>query len=291
MKKIKNIILAMVGLLTIASCGTDADTVAEVKGEAGFTINVTQSSSGALLGSPESGVEIEDASVAFSDASLNLMITSVSGSLEDVEKIEIVKFFNGDLETSGDSAGSVVAETTSLPFTFSYSTISEFLEGTGVSESDLRIGDYFTFRVRVVKKDGEVYYFNSGMGRFQLTINCSYDLNGTYTMTNSVCSASVTVAISQNSDGTWYAETADGGLLQFCSTNTTIQNDGSFAVGCGGVVTAIEGGPAYCEGGGYGIGCITGGTWDQENGVLNLEHSDVFFSWSGGTYTSTYVRQ
>jgi len=99
-----------------------------------------------------------------------------------------------------------------------------------------------------------------------------------------------TVNITQNPDGTWYLETADGGLLQFCSENTTLPNPGSFIVECGGIVSPHPtNGVDYCFD--FDIGCITGGSWDQNTGILILENSNGFFEWAPSNYTSTYVRQ
>lgn len=290
MKNLLYIALVMLSILGFTACNADADVdvVAPVAGEAGIIVNVSTNSSGALLGSPEAGEDLADAEITFSDDYLNLVVTQTSGNFDvgNVNRIEIYKSLNGGEQVK-------VGETTALPYTLTYSTIDEFVEGLGVQPSDLRIGDVFAFIVKVVKNDGSVYTYSASMGRFSLTINCSYDLTGTYTMTNNVCDNPQTVTISQNSDGTWYASTADGGLLQFCSSNTSLQNDGSFAVGCGGVVDAsgTDGGPSYCAGGGYGIGCIEGGTWDQEAGVLELNHSNAFFTWAAAEYTSKYVRQ
>lgn len=289
MKNLRKMFFAIVGVLTIVSCGEDIDTVAEIKDNAGLLVNISQSK-GSFLGSPMAGMEIEEAPVSVSEASLNYVITMTAGDMSNIEKFEIVKFFNGDLETTGEATGSVVAETTTLPYTATIASVDDFLSGTGLSESDLRIGDSFTFRLKVHQKDGDSYYYNGSMGRLTLTLNCSYDLTGTYIMTNSVCASSVTVAISQNPDGSWYAETADGGLLQFCSTNSTLQNEGSFNVGCGGIVTPFDdGAPTFCDG--YGIGCIEGGSWDQDAGILILENSNDFFTWAASNYTSTYTRQ
>lgn len=291
MKKLKYLFLGLSALTAFTACNSEAQDEAEVfegRGTAGILINVSQNSSGALLGSPEAGVDLADAQIAFSADYLDFVITSVSGDFDsgDVDRLEIYKSYNGGEQI-------LVGETTELPYSFSYESIDGFVEGTGLTADQLRIGDVFTFAVKVVKNNGAVYSYGPDMGRFSLTINCSYDLAGTYLMSNDVCNNPQTVTISQNSDGTWYASTADGGLLQFCSSNTGLQNDGSFAVGCGGVVdaTATAGGPAYCSGGGYGIGCIAGGTWDQEAGILKLDHTNAFFTWASGEYTSTYVRQ
>ncbi|WP_159022771.1 hypothetical protein [Formosa sp. L2A11] len=287
----KNILYTSLVLLTILSftaCNSDAnvDVVTEVEGTAGLIINVSNNSSGALLGSPESGVDLDQASIIFSDDYLDLVITEVSGGFESgaIDHLEVYKSLNGE-------DGIKIGETTELPYSLSYSNIEAFMEGTGKESSDLRIGDVFTFSVKVVKKDGTVYTYSPSIGNFAIAINCSYDLTGTYTMTNTVCASEVDVEITQNSDGTWFASTADGGLLQFCTTNTSLQNFGSFAVSCGGIVdtSGTAGGPDYCEGGDYGIGCITGGLWDQEAGILEMTHNDAFFG--VGEYTSKYVRQ
>ncbi|HLV15423.1 MAG TPA: hypothetical protein VKY41_09600 [Xanthomarina sp.] len=285
MKKLNYLFTMLFALTLMVGCDTDPDNNVPAKDEAGLIISV-KNSGGSLLGSPEAGVPIEEADVLFSEIGLYFEINKVLGSLDNVSKFEIVKFHNGDANQGVE--GTPVAETTTLPFSFNYTTIDDFVAGTGVAANELRIGDTFTFRVKIYQNDGDVYFYNRSMGSVTLTINCAYDLTGTYTMTNSVCTNPQTVAISKNPDGTWYLETADGGLLQFCSANTTLQNDGSISVGCGGVVNQVGDGPTFC--GSNGIGCITGGSWDQDTGILTLEHSDDFFSWSGGTYTSTYTR-
>jgi len=286
-------IMLLALFVSIFSCDTDDEAeVLKDKDTAGVLIDIS-SSSGGLLGSPEAGVPIPDAIVTLTQADLNFVIKKLSGSMDGVSKLEVVKIYNGDLNQG--LTETTVAETTTLPFSFELETLDDFLVGTGVTEDQLRIGHYFTFRVKIHQTDGDVYYYHNPMGKFTLTINCSSDLNGIYTVTNSVCGPGTTnggippVAITQNPDGTWYAETADGGLLQFCTSNN-IPNPGSFAIGCGGVVDAssTNGGPDYCTYSGGAIGCITGGSWDQGSGVLQLEHLDEFFG--VGAYTSTYTR-
>ena len=118
-----------------------------------------------------------------------------------------------------------------------------------------------------------------------LSYICFADLTGTYTMTNTVCGAEVTdVTITANPDGGWYLSTADGGLLQYCTTNTGLQNDGVIIEVCGDILPTDE--FAFCAS--NGIGCITGGDWDAETGTLTLQHNDTFFG--VGNYSSTYVR-
>ncbi len=279
MKNLKYITLAVFSLVLLFSCETDEDTVAKVADETGVLINVSSQSSGAFLGSPEQGIDIPMAPVTISDASLNLVVTQVSGSLSNISKMEVVKSLNGGPEVS-------VAESSTLPFTVELNSVDELLSGLGISESDLRIGDELVFKVKAIQTDGDVYYYNASMGVFKLVLNCSYDLTGTYTMTNSVCASVETVTISQNADGTWFASQADGGLLQFCSSNSTLTNQGSFAVSCGGIVLPSSD-VRFC--GSNGIGCIQGGTWDGN--TLILQNGNTFFSWADSSYTSTYVRQ
>ncbi|HLV39738.1 hypothetical protein [Xanthomarina sp.] len=260
----------------------EADT--NVLDEAGLLIDVS-SSGGALLGSPDANFPIAEAPVTFSDVELNFSLKKLSGNLDNIAKLEVVKILNGDVNQGKTEIS--VAETATLPFSFSYTTLEEFLVGTGMDADDLRIGDSFTFRVKVHQTDGDVYYYSRGMGRVSLTVNCAYDLSGMYTMTNSICASSQVVQITQNPDGTWNLPTADGGLLQFCSTNNTLVNGGSIAVGCGGIVTEAVS-PTYC--GSNGIGCIVGGSWDQDDGILILNNTNTFFTWGAAEYTSTYTR-
>lgn len=287
MKNIKYLLTMFFALTLLVGCEdeTQPENDPNVLDEAGLLIDIS-SSGGALLGSPDSSLPIPEAPVTFSDVLLNFDMKQLSGSLDNVSKLEIVKIYNGDANQGKPEIS--VAETSTLPFSFSYTTIEEFVAGTGMDVDDLRIGDSFTFRVKVHKTDGNVYYYSKGMGRVSLTVNCSYDLSGMYTMTNSVCASSQTVQISQNPDGTWNLATADGGLLQFCSTNSTLVNTGSIAVGCGGVVTEAQS-PTYC--GSNGIGCIVGGSWDQDAGILILNNTNSFFTWAPAEYTSTYTRQ
>lgn len=131
---------------------------------------------------------------------------------------------------------------------------------------------------------------DSGKGStVSISYICFADLTGTYTVTNSVCGPGSTgtippIKISKNADGGWDLETADGGLLQYCTANTGLVNAGSIIVVCGEVLPNSDYG--FC--GSNGIGCITGGSWDSETGVLSLEHNDTFFG--VGAYTSTYTR-
>ncbi|UOB18469.1 DUF1735 domain-containing protein [Abyssalbus ytuae] len=115
---------------------------------------------------------------------------------------------------------------------------------------------------------------------------CFADLNGTYIMTNSVCDPQVSgITITKNEEGGWDLSTADGGLLQYCTSNSGLVNSGSIIIVCGEVLASDD--LSFC--GNYGIGCITGGTWDENSGTLTLQHNDALFGY--GDYTSTYIKQ
>lgn len=136
--------------------------------------------------------------------------------------------------------------------------------------------------------DNLVVSGNKSQITLEISYSCFADLTGTYTMTNDSkrnCRLPVDVTISANSEGGWYLSTADGGLLQYCSGNDLL-NDGNIFVVCGEVIPSDD--VAFC--GSNGIGCITGGTWDAETGVLILENNNTFFA-GLSDYKSTYVRQ
>jgi hypothetical protein len=175
MKNLKNIFLALAAVLSIVACETDADTVAVIADEAGFLVNVTATSNSSILGSPESGVNLEDAQVTITNAYLNMTVSQTAGTTASLDKVEIVKSFNGGEEIS-------LGESTSLPYNLEVATLDELLAGTGVTESDLRIGDVLDFKTKVYKTDGSVYYFNASMGNYSLVVNCSSNLAGTYTI-------------------------------------------------------------------------------------------------------------
>ncbi|MFV9550089.1 hypothetical protein [Algibacter sp. PT7-4] len=175
MKNLRKLFLATAALLAFVACETDADTVAEIKDEAGLLVSVSATSNSSILGNPAPGVDLEDAEVTVTNAYLNMTVSKTAGSINQLEKIEIVKSFNGGEEIS-------LGESTSLPYTLEVSSLDDLLAGTGVAANALRIGDVLNFRTKVYKTDGSVYYFNSSMGDYSLVINCASDLAGSYTV-------------------------------------------------------------------------------------------------------------
>lgn len=137
----------------------------------------------------------------------------------------------------------------------------------------------------VTTEENVVANEKSDRATVSIIYNCPTDLSGTYTMTNDVCDPQVEgIIIEPDGNGGWYLSVADGGLLASCTSNTGLVNDGTISVVCGEVT---EGSSSFCSS--NGIGCITGGTWDEETGVLVLELNDSFFE--VGNYTGTYTRQ
>lgn len=279
MKKI-NILLAslFVASLTIGCNDEDEAEVFQNRVIAGVSISID--GEGSLQGVPANPDDLGNSTVDFSVSTLNMHVEKAN--IEDESTIsgyEVIKQFNGGEEIS-------VATYESLPFDVNLTELSQFTEGTGVSADNLRIGDVFKFAVKVHHDSGESYVYNDQA--FNLQVNCFADLSGTYTVTNSYCGGGSTgtipsVKITKTPDGNWTLETADGGLLQYCTQNTTLTNAGTISVVCG----EVSGTTDFC--GSNGIGCIVGGSWDQETGVLTLELDDTFFGIGG--YTATYTRQ
>jgi len=171
MKKINYILSLLVIAFTI-SCDSDTDNLAPVADLGGVVMN-TSISDGAILGVPNDASDLDNSEIAFNATYLDFDVRLNLGNEAGISKYEIVKTFNG-----GDEV--IVGETASLPFNLSYTTLDEYLDGTGVIATDLRIGDKFTFKVKIYQNDGDVYYYSPNMGQFSVTVNCSSDLEGTY---------------------------------------------------------------------------------------------------------------
>lgn len=123
--------------------------------------------------------------------------------------------------------------------------------------------------------------------RVNLSYICPADLSGKYIITNSVCDVASPfneATIEADGDGGWLISRADGALLNGCTSNTSLGQPGNIIVVCGEVEVATQ--PPFCDS--NGIGCITGGAWDEETGILTLTLNDSFFGF--GDYTATYTR-
>lgn len=159
-------------MFSAVSCETDAETVAEISGEAGAVVTVDYSD-GKILGTVDGSLALADAPVTFTDVSLDFDARLTLGNEAGVLKYELVKSFNGGAEI-------FISETPALPLNVTYTTIGDYLADTGVVAGDLRIGDVFKFNVKVHKTDGTVLYYNASMGEYKVVVNCSSDLAGDY---------------------------------------------------------------------------------------------------------------
>lgn len=239
--------------------------------------------------------------VGFEAASKNVPM-EVDGETHDVQiPIQLIGPTSAQITEPIQVKVSVVAEETTaqegVHFSLESSTITLSPEDNYVGQLPISIitagitppeSYVLTLKVESLTTSADNIVINGKSGTTALSIQylCSTDLSGTYVMTNSVCDPQVSgITISKNDDGSWYLSTADGGLLQYCTSNTGLVNDGNIIVVCGEVLPTDD--VAFC--GSNGIGCITGGTWDEATGTLTLTHNDSYFG--VGDYTSTYVRQ
>jgi hypothetical protein len=178
MKKILNI-LVLFSLVFIYSCDDNADfniedPLTEGAGENGAIVDVRSASTGKLLGVPSSQ-DFATATVAFAENLLDLEVFLLSGGT-NVTSYEITKSINGGPDVTA-------AVSPSLPINLSYSSVAEFLDGLGLSESDLRIGDVVTFRTKFVHADGSTSFSGPNDGTYSVTVSCSSDLAGSYNLT------------------------------------------------------------------------------------------------------------
>lgn len=164
-------------LTLFVGCDTDPDNNAPASDEGGLVIS-TSDSSGKVLGTPLDANDLENTEIAFNNADVELDFSALLslGNYSNVSKFELVKTLN-----NGDEA--FIAETATLPFNVVYSTIEEYVAGLGIDASDLRIGDVFTFKVKLYQADGDLYYFAPNMGEFSVVVNCASNLVADYQVT------------------------------------------------------------------------------------------------------------
>mgnify|MGYP000067425650 CR=1 FL=1 len=111
MKTIKQLIGLLTVLLIVSSCDKNEEPI--IPFDNAGTIIDTSGSSGKILGTPAGGVDLEDATISFSDTDLDFNITLKSGNSDQVTKYEVVKSFNEGAEVS-------VGEYTALPINVGY---------------------------------------------------------------------------------------------------------------------------------------------------------------------------
>jgi hypothetical protein len=160
--------LAATALLFAYSCTEPDDLITEDAQEGGGIVSIA-GTSGKVLGVPDATT----GQVTFTDNALSMTVTPMTGTVE-VAQYSIVKSLNGGAEV-------VVEQFTDIPHTTTLTTLAQFVEGTGKAATDLRIGDVFTFRVKQTLSDGRVLYAAPAAGRYNVVVNCSSNLAGSYT--------------------------------------------------------------------------------------------------------------
>jgi hypothetical protein len=282
MKKI-NLILSLIVIAFTVSCDSDPDNIMAIADEGGVVMNTSQSS-GSILGTPSAGISLEDADVDFATVFLDFDARVNLGSGEGVAKYEIVKTLNGGEEVS-------VVETESLPFNLEYTTIEEYVDGFGIAPTDLRIGDIFTFTVKIIQNDGDVYYYNSKEGQYSVVVNCSSSLAGFYQVTSVRDDGSVRdhgiEEIYEVSPGYYRTTTTGLWTLGNLGAAPAEQQGYNFNDTCNTITV-----PAQALAQGFYSNSVVG-TDDGEvlaNGDIVINY-EISFSAGNSTYTNTYVKQ
>lgn len=277
----KNIFKYLLVLITVVQFGcNESEDVMTGEALEGARVALIDNSTGQLAGSPETGVELEDAEISFQATKLAYTAT-VTNNADEVEKLTVFKSFKGQVVE--------VASSTEDKVSVSYDGVDDFLQGfQGIAASDLRVGDQIAFYTEITMADGRVLVDQSA--NLGVNVSCLSDLTGTYLATNDFCNPTpFSVTITQNSDGSYTLTSADGGWLNTCTNNPTLVNSGTIIEQCGEILPSTD--LAFGTDGGYGIGDVTGGTWDAATGTLTLENKDVYFNGGPYEWTSTYVRQ
>jgi len=170
----KNIIYKfsiIVAVLFIGNaCTEPEDLITENANSGGALVDVSKSS-GKLLGIPDPNT----GEMSFDEVELNFNLRLDLGG-QRVDSYEVVKSINGEGQTT-------VAASNILPLEFSLTSAAEFVEGTGMSVSDLRVGDIVTFETYVITNNGQRYKAGPNEGTVAITVNCSSNLAGDYMVT------------------------------------------------------------------------------------------------------------
>lgn len=144
--------------------------------------------------------------------------------------------------------------------------------------------------LNVASASGTNVVANGNETTLNFVYQCFADLSGTYSVTNDFCFPNFTTTIVANADGSWNIGSADGGFLHQCTSNTSLLNPGNITELCGEILPTgdLDFGTLGFSGA---IGDIQGGTWDAENGILTMSHTENFFNGGPYAWNSTYTRQ
>lgn len=285
MKTLNKLFLLIFASLTMTSCLVDDDVATDAYGDAPSLVGFTNATASA-------GV-VADGEVK----TYNAIVELTGPQLREIEGDVTFSVSVDDASTAqaGVHYEAFGGQTFTLTKAQSYigavpvNIITAGIDPTTVTEAPVLV-----LNIDNVSGSDSDALANGRTGQIKITINylCPVDLSGTFLVSNSVCPANTfTVAITDNGDGSWALPQGDGGLMQYCTSND-IDNPGNIIVICGEVQPTDD--VVYCtaldaDGNAYGIGCITGGTWDEVAGILTIEHTDAFFG--VGPYTSTWIRQ
>ena len=182
MKNIKILSIFFLSIfMTFTSCEDSEDSsdvdfgiIADQEG----VITTLSGTTGKLLGNALTPSDLENSEVVLTDdnADINITLAVLPGSIAtNISKYQIVKTYNGGEEV-------VVVETTSLPITTNYNSVSEYYDGFNMDLKDVRIGDIIDFKVKVFTASGKVIYQGSNSSKYSITVNCASSLAGAYSL-------------------------------------------------------------------------------------------------------------
>lgn len=159
--------IAMI-LFIVTGCNKSVDFVTGDASEGAIT--TTEGTSGKLLGSPD----VVTGVVEFLDVAMTFAV-DVKKAGTGVNALSIYK------QVVGKSDKVLIESVSSYPYTLTYTTIEQILDGTGVAASALRIGDVVNIWAEIEMKDGRTLFFNTS--KLTMTVKCLSDLAGTYAAT------------------------------------------------------------------------------------------------------------
>ncbi|RJE70662.1 hypothetical protein [Reichenbachiella sp. MSK19-1] len=147
----------------------------------------------------------------------------------------------------------------------------------------------FDLILKISSVDGKGVVANGKTIAVKMVYQCYSDLSGTYLVQNDAnCGTAVLTTIVKNDDGSWHIGIGDGGFLGHgCTGNPGLDNWSNIVELCGEILPSDDLEYADC----CTIGNIQGGTWDADNGILTMEHTQAFTGNWAGAWVSTYTRQ
>jgi hypothetical protein len=178
---------------------------------------------------------------------------------------------------------------TSSPYTFTFNSDNNFTQNIPIEILTEEAYTSFTKEITFIAEVIDNSIQTSGI--FTINYQCFVDLTGTYTVANDVCGTllnpfnqNVTITFADN--GKWHLDSVDGTFLINC-TSYMGPSYGYIEVNCGVVDPSDD---IFANSTTYLIGNVLGGSWDQETGVLEMNHSQNFFPWAPTNWNSRYVR-